>query len=80
MLVVTKGPTQVGSHISPCYLMIERHPAIENLWIFYSKKIGISEILVTIAIVFVRQSTLNVSYINTATWEEEWENLVFLVE
>jgi hypothetical protein len=80
MLAVTKGPIKVGSSISPWHLMIERHRAIENLWIFYSKKIGISEILVTIAIVFVWHSTLNLSYIDTATWGEEWQNLVFPVK
>ena len=71
MLAVTKGPTQLGSPISPRYLMTERDPAIENMWIFYSKTIGISKILVTIVIVFLWQNILNLSYINPAIWKAE---------
>jgi len=37
----------------------ERDRDIETLWIFYSKTIDISEILVTIVIVFLWQNTLN---------------------
>lgn len=70
-VLVTKSPIQVYSPISPCYLMTERDPVIKVLRIFYSMTIGVSEILVTIVIVFLWQTTLNLSYINTSMWEEE---------
>jgi hypothetical protein len=53
ILAVTQDPNQVGSAISPYYLMTERDPVIETVWVFYSQTIGISQILVTTVIVFL---------------------------
>jgi len=71
ILAVVNVPAKVSSPISPCHLMTERDPAIETLWIFYCKTTGISEILVTIVIVFLWQITLNWRHINIALWEEQ---------